>query len=123
MKLCITSMGRHIDARVDERFGRASYFLIIDTETMEIDPVHNEAQSAEQGAGIKAAQIVCDKGAEAILTGFLGPKAFSALTSSKIKIYENASSRDTVKDAIEKFKNGDYQETSPDSPVQRRPGR
>ncbi|MDX9713799.1 MAG: NifB/NifX family molybdenum-iron cluster-binding protein [Dissulfurispiraceae bacterium] len=123
MKLCITSMGRHIDDKIDERFGRASYFLIIDTETMEIEPVQNDAQSAEQGAGIKAAQIVRDKGVDAVLTGFLGPKASSALASSKIKIYENASSKDTVKDAIEKFKNRGYTETIHDPSVQRRTGR
>lgn len=120
MKLCVTSTDSRIESKVDERFGRAPYFMIVDTDTMSAEPVQNEAVTAEQGAGIKAAQIICNKGADAVLTGFLGPKAFNALVSSKIKIFENASSADTVREAVEKFKTGAYNETSADSIKPRR---
>ena len=82
MKLSITSTGRDMDSRVDEHFGRASFFLIIDTDTMDFEVVSNTAQAVGQGAGIMAAQIILDKGAEAMLTGIEGPKAFAALKAA-----------------------------------------
>jgi predicted Fe-Mo cluster-binding NifX family protein len=112
MKLCVTSTGRDLNSRVDERFGRADYFLIIDTETMSAEVVANTAQSAGQGAGIGAAQIVADKGAEALLTGVVGPNAFQALKEAGIRIYEGLSDNDTAKEALEKFKKGGFREAS-----------
>jgi len=112
MKICITSTGSGIDARVDERFGRASYFLIVDTDTLEFEAIKNPAQAAAQGAGISAAQVVSDKGVEAVLTGSIGPNAFNALRSAKIKVYQGVSGADTIRDAIEKFKKGEYKEAS-----------
>lgn len=120
MKLCVTSTDSRLDSKVDQRFGRAPYFIIVDTETMSTESVKNEAITAEQGAGIKAAQTVCNRSADAVLTGFLGPKAFNALVSSKIKIFENVSSDDTVREAVEKFKTGAYKETPADSIKPRR---
>ena len=46
MKLCITSTGETLESRVDERFGRAPYFLIVDRETKEFHAVKNTAQQA-----------------------------------------------------------------------------
>lgn len=112
MKLCVTSTGKTLDSRVDERFGRASYFLVIDTETMNFEAVSNTAQAAGSGAGIAAAQIISDKGASALLTGVVGPNAFSALRAAKIKIYEGLTGNETVKGAVEGFKQGAYSEAS-----------
>ena len=33
MKIAITAQGPELDAAVDPRFGRAAYFLIVDTDT------------------------------------------------------------------------------------------
>ena len=112
MKLCITSTGKDIDSGVDEHFGRASYFVIIDTNTMDFEVVPNTAQAAGQGAGIRAAQIILDKGAEAMLTGIVGPKAFAALRAANVKIYEGASRADSVRDAVERFNKSEYSEAS-----------
>ena len=112
MKLCITATGRDLDSRVDERFGRADYFLIIDTDTMEFEAVRNTAQTAGRGAGIAAAQIISDKRADTLLTGVVGPNAFAALKAANIKIYEGASGADSVRDAVDKFKKGEYKEAS-----------
>ena len=42
---------------------------------------------AVQGAGIQAAQNVAKLGAEAVITGNVGPKAFKVLAANKIRIY------------------------------------
>jgi predicted Fe-Mo cluster-binding NifX family protein len=112
MKLCVTSSGRDIESAVDERFGRAPYLLIVDIETMEVEAVKNTVVMAGHGAGIGAAQIISDKGAEALLTGIVGPNAFEALRAAGISVYEGASEFDSVKTAIERFKKGAYREAS-----------
>ena len=112
MKLCIASDGRDMKSRVEEIFGRAPYFVIVDTETMETKAIRNTAMQSGHGAGIRAAQIISDEGAEALLTGIVGPNAFNALKAARIKVFEGASDFDSVKDAIEKFKKGVYKEAT-----------
>ena len=110
MKLCITSTGKEIEAKIDTTFGRAPYFLIIDTDTNATEVLENTAATQGHGAGIAAAQLVSDKGVDGLLTGYVGPNAFNALRASDIKLFVGASSQDTVKDALAKFNKGEYNE-------------
>ena len=112
MKLCITCQGTALESKVDERFGRAPYFLIVDRETKEFHAVRNAALTAGRGAGVVAAQILSDLGVEALVTGIVGPNAFHALKAARIKVYEGASEIDTAAAALEKFTKGLYREAS-----------
>ena len=68
MKIAVTSRGAELDSEVDPRFGRARYFVIVDTDTGESRAVDNEQNlNAAQGAGIQAAQLVATQGVEALL--------------------------------------------------------
>jgi len=49
MKLCITSTGKEIEANIDTTFGRAPYFLIIDTDTNATEVVENTADKEFEG--------------------------------------------------------------------------
>jgi len=111
MKLCVTSTGRDLDSKVDFHFGRAPYFLIVNTDTMAFDVVKNTAQVTGKGAGISAAQMILDKSAAAVLTGVIGPHAFHALKLAHVEIYEGLSGSDTVREAVEKFKKEEYRES------------
>jgi predicted Fe-Mo cluster-binding NifX family protein len=111
MKVVVTSQGETLDSNVDPRFGRASKFILIDTETNEFECLDNTQNlNAAQGAGIQAAQTVCGTDAEALVTGNCGPKAFKVLSAANIKVFVGASG--TVADAIEKFKNGELKESA-----------
>ena len=112
MKLCVSATGKEMTAKVDGTFGRAPYLLIVDTDTLEMEALDNTAADVSQGAGIGAAQLIADKGADALLTGHVGPKAYTALESGGIKIYEGASTGDTVQEAVNKFKQGQVKESS-----------
>ena len=112
MKLCITSAGKDLDARVDEHFGKADYFLIVNSGTMEVLAVPNTAHTPERGTGAEAAQLVLDNGAEAVLTGVIGLNAFNALKVGLVDIYEGATAQETVREALERFKKGEYKECS-----------
>jgi predicted Fe-Mo cluster-binding NifX family protein len=105
-KIAISSESPDLDARVDPRFGRAAGFVIVDPETMAFEYVDNGAsQVMAQGAGIQAAEIVAATGARILLTGFVGPKAFQALSAAGIKIGQNVDNL-TVREAVERFQSG-----------------
>lgn len=109
MKIGISSTGKDLNANVDPRFGRCSYFLIVDTETMSFESISNESAMASGGAGIQAAQGIVNAGVEAVLTGNIGPNAFHTLSAAGIKIF--AVVNRTVKEAIEQYKKGVSSET------------
>jgi predicted Fe-Mo cluster-binding NifX family protein len=109
MKLVITALGDTPESEVDPRFGRARTFILVDTETGTSRVVDN-AQNlhAAQGAGIQAAQTLVDCGAEALITGDCGPKAFRALSAGGIRVYTAADL--TVQEAVEALKDGRLKE-------------
>jgi len=104
MKLAVSSSGKDLDAQIDPRFGRCSYFLIIETEDMSYEAFGNENAALGGGAGIQSAQFVASKGAEALITGNCGPNAAQALTAAGIKFYVGQTG--TVREAVESYKNG-----------------
>lgn len=107
MKIAITSTGRDIDSLVDERFGRARFFVIVDPETGEYEAVDNLVNmDALQGAGVQASQEIVSRGVQWLLTGHVGPKAFQALNAAGVSIGTGASG--TVKEAIDRFKAGGF---------------
>lgn len=105
-KIAITSEGPGLDSMIDPRFGRAAGFVVVDLETMATQYVDNGAsQALSQGAGIQAASAVASAGADVLLTGFVGPKAFTALSAAGIKVGQNLEGM-LVREAVERFKAG-----------------
>jgi len=102
MKIAVTSTAPSIDAIMDERFGRCAYFVIVDTETMEHEGLENHTASLSSGSGIQAARTMADRGVSAVLTGNVGPKAYTALEAAGLKVITGCIG--TVRDSVEKFK-------------------
>ena len=107
MKLCITAAGNDISAATDAAFGRAPWFVLVDTESGITQGIENVSAQAAQGAGIAAAQAMTEHGVDAVLTGRLGPKARAALEASGVGMYEGLG-RSTVAEALEQFRAGQY---------------
>jgi predicted Fe-Mo cluster-binding NifX family protein len=88
MKLAISTQGPEGNSPVDLRFGRARFFRIVDTETGQQTVVDNASGvNAVQGAGTQAVQTLARLGVQAVLTGHVGPKAWSALQAANIQAY------------------------------------
>ncbi len=105
MKTAVTSQGKELSSSVDPRFGRAKFFVVVDTETGEFSVSDNSQNlNAAQGAGIQAGRNVVDLGVEAVITGHVGPKAFATLQAGGVAVYNGASG--TVAEAVEQFKAG-----------------
>ncbi len=110
MKIAITSTGKTLDSEVDQRFGRAAFFIIVDSETSDFSVLENDSVAASGGAGISAAKAVIDTGAEAVLTGNCGPNAQRTLSAAAVKLYAGVSG--TVNEAIDLFKKGGLTEAA-----------
>ncbi len=107
MKLCITAAGNDLSAFTESAFGRAPWFVLIDTDSGAMESFANASLNAGHGAGIAAAQAMSDNKVEAVLTGRLGPKAQVALAAAGINMYEGLG-RSTVGEALEEFRSGKY---------------
>ena len=108
MKIAVTSKSNNLESEIDPRFGRCSYFLIVDTDTMSFEYISNESAMASGGAGIQAAQNVAKTGVEVVVTGNMGPNAFQTLSAAGIRVFTGANG--TVKEAVEKYKKGELKE-------------
>jgi predicted Fe-Mo cluster-binding NifX family protein len=104
MKVMVTAQGSDLEAPSNPRFGRCPMFVFVDTETMAFEAIPNPAASASGGAGIQAAQFVVEQGAEAVLTGNVGPNAAEVLRAADVPVYLN--NERTIKFSVEAFKEG-----------------
>jgi predicted Fe-Mo cluster-binding NifX family protein len=109
MKVCVTSQGDNLDSELDPRFGRCRYFILADTDTMAFEALQNPNFNATGGAGIQSGQLVASKQVKAVLTGNVGPNAFSTLQAADIEVVTGLSG--SVKAAIEKYKKGNVEPT------------
>lgn len=104
MRVAVSSTGPTLDSPVDMRFGRAAYFLIVDTETLDFEAIPNPNTTATGGAGIQAAQLVGNREVQAVITGIPGPNAFQTLQAIGIPVYQSPGG--TVRQAVEGMKRG-----------------
>ncbi|HOI42468.1 MAG TPA: NifB/NifX family molybdenum-iron cluster-binding protein [Elusimicrobiales bacterium] len=103
MKICVSAMGGSLDSEVSERFGRAPYFVIVESDNMTFIPVLNAAESMQGGAGPEAVRQAAEKGAKVVLTGDLGPNAKNALAAAGIEGVTGLKGDKTVRQAVEEY--------------------
>ncbi len=102
MKIVAASTGATLESTVDQRFGRASMFIVYDTDTKQHEAIDNKQNvHAVQGAGIQAAEIVARQKPVCLLAGHCGPKAFKALQTAGIPVFIGIQT--TVADAIQQY--------------------
>jgi predicted Fe-Mo cluster-binding NifX family protein len=110
LKVAITSTGKDMDSMLDERFGRASYFIITDIDTGDIKAFENTNISSAHGTGVQVAQFVIGLGAKALITGNVGPNAMRVLKASGLEVFRANSM--TVRQALKSFSEGKLQSIS-----------
>ncbi len=99
-----------LDSLVDPRFGRCNSFTLVSVTGNDIKEekiIPNGAMNAMGGAGIQAAQTVANLGANAIITGNLGPNAFNALQQTGLQIAISTPIK--VRDAVQNYIDGKLQ--------------
>lgn len=107
MKVAISAQSNDIDSIIDPRFGRAHWFIVADTETGHWRAHDNSANvDAGGGAGVQAGSTVASQGAEAVITGTVGPNAHKVLAAANIAIYQ-AGHAVSARDALAAFERGE----------------
>jgi len=113
MNLCVSSYGPTLDSPVQPVFGRCEYFIFVNPENMEFEPVSNPHACASEDAGILSAKLVADRDATAVITGRVGPYAEAELDAANVDIM--IVNRCAVRGAVEKFCRRSPDETSEES--------
>jgi len=102
MRVAVSALGPGLEDKVDERFGRAEFLLVVDLGTLGFDVLDNSANKhALQGAGLGAAEAVSAASADVVITGHLGPKAYRALDAIDVRGYSGVGM--TVREALGAF--------------------
>jgi len=101
MKVAITSTGKNIESKLDQRFGRCSFFVIYDTETKGMEFIPNPNKEAQEGAGPASVQLVASRDVKKIISGEFGIKIKSLLDSLKIQMIALKEPEKTINEVIE----------------------
>ena len=104
MKIAVTAKGKTLDDQVDPRFGRCQYFLVVDTDTLNTEPIENPNVALGGGAGIQSAQLMAEHDVKVVLTGNCGPNAHQTLSAADIEVVVGVSG--TVREAVKQFTSG-----------------
>ena len=92
---------------MDPRFGRASWFVVVDMATGQVvDALINSGAAAAHGAGISAATLMARSGVDAVIAGHFGPKAHQALQAQGIGMWTGDGDL-TVGQAVERLRAGE----------------
>lgn len=105
MKIAIPVEEKTLNTPVCVSFGRTPLFVMFDTENGEYEFIDNSAAASQGGAGIKAAQLLADAGADVVITIRCGENAVEVLKPAEITLYKAVDG--TAYDNIEKFKLGE----------------
>lgn len=109
MKILFSSTGKEWEALLDGQFGRAQGFVLYDEASGKVS-WHSNAVNVEatHGAGTQAAQFAASTGAEVIITGHVGPKAYQMLNLSEIKVY--IAPEESLTEVYDAFKRGELKQ-------------
>ena len=110
MKIIISASSNKMDQPFSPRFGRADYFILIDSATREWEAFPNPAVNARGGAGPQAVQFIAEKEAEVVISGRYGPSAFTALEAAGIQAFIGY--QGTVSQVFEQHLAGELESTN-----------
>ncbi len=116
MKIAISSSGENLESAMDIKFGRCPFFIIVDIKDKKIESskaIKNSAMMQGGGAGIAAAQLVGNEGANAVIAANVGPRAFGILHQLGIAIYQGF--QGTVRDNVQQFIEGKLKKLDTDT--------
>ncbi|MGB9802533.1 NifB/NifX family molybdenum-iron cluster-binding protein [Desulfofundulus sp.] len=104
MKVAVCAQDNHLDARVDPRFGRCPYFVVVNLDSGDWEAIQNTGIHSSGGAGVHTAQLLVNRGINAVLVDRIGPNAIEVLNRAGIQTYGGI--HGTVRQSIEAYRQG-----------------
>lgn len=108
MKIAVCSKSEGVESLADDRFGRAEYYVIFDTESRVGKTIENTARGESAGAGGSAVRLLSKNNVDVVLVPELGPKAVDAVNAFEIKAYRYTK-QGTVRELIAAYQAGELQ--------------
>lgn len=103
MKLVVPAVeSGDMNTEIHDNFGRADFFAVVEVETAEVEFISNSAAQKSSGAGVAAAQLCADNGADLVAAYHFGPKAHQALKAAGIKLL-NLEGQKLIKEAYNDY--------------------
>ncbi len=113
MRLCFPTIdNRGLDSRISAHFGRAAYFLTVDTETDNVDAIDGGTSRHTRGDdGHSPVDMIPWDTIDALVITGVGQKAIDRLSASGIKVYRAAGA--TINESLAAYKSGSLSELLP----------
>lgn len=102
MKICFTAQGATLESLSEDRFGRAPYFIVVESEDGSFEAIKNPYADGGGGVGPKAAQVLIANNVKALISGQVGGNAKEVLAAAGIAMY-TYNTGGSVKDAFDQF--------------------
>ncbi len=87
MKVAICIRDEATEPMMDDRFGRAAFFLMVDTADDGEEIVANPSLSLGGGAGVRTVEFLSEQDTEAVVAENVGPNAARALQAAGIRVF------------------------------------
>jgi len=105
MKVAVAATGKTPYFHVDNRFGRCSFFIVVNLESMGFDAIENPGLKERDTAGIEASRVLISRDVDAVVVRNIGHNALVTLDGAGIKVYVGVAG--TILNAIENLKGGE----------------
>ncbi len=89
-----------LESALDDHFGTAKHFLIVDTQTRGFEFMENQKISGEESK-CKTSVLGKNSGIEAVITGCMGDGSRRSLSTANIKVFQ--AKKQTVLENLELF--------------------
>jgi predicted Fe-Mo cluster-binding NifX family protein len=110
MKVCFpVQQNEGVESAVYGHFGSAPFFVVVDTETKDLEVITNRDRDHAHGA-CNPLKALDDRKIDAVIVGGIGAGALSRLNQSGIKVCRAGSK--TIQENIARFAAGDLPEFS-----------
>ena len=103
MKIALSSLGRDVNSKLSEVFGRCPYFIFAEIENSKIqtvEAIENISAKQQGGAGISAAQMVAENKVDVVIAGTFGPRALDVLKQFNIRVFKGSG---LIKEVIKEY--------------------
>ncbi len=104
MLIAITSEGLAPSSLVAEKFGKAPFIIIYDTDTNTFEPLRNPYANLVGGAGIQTSQFIIERNVGILIASEIGLNPLRLLNSANVEVY--SCFKKQVKEVVKEFVEG-----------------
>ena len=107
MKIAISATGRGLDSKIDAKFERCKFFLILDIEKNSLLSFENKTKDRPHEIGGTIGPLIAKEGIDTVIASDIGPSAFDIFKENGIRVFQT---KGVVEEAVRLLKEGKLKE-------------